>query len=43
MGTTQAVIAPESGRTKSSTQTLERLAKATGMRLQISFEPIGPQ
>jgi ribosome-binding protein aMBF1 (putative translation factor) len=42
MGTTQAVIARlESGRTKPSTRTLERLAKATGMRLRISFEPIG--
>jgi hypothetical protein len=37
---TQAVIARlESGRTKPSTRTLERLA--TGMRLRISFEPIG--
>jgi ribosome-binding protein aMBF1 (putative translation factor) len=42
MGTTQAAIARlESGRTKPSTRTLERLAKATGMRLRISFEPIG--
>ena len=42
MGTTQAVIARlESGRTKPSTRTLERMAKATGMRLRISFEPIG--
>lgn len=42
IGTTQAVIARlESGRTKPSTRTLERLAKATGMRLRISFEPIG--
>jgi ribosome-binding protein aMBF1 (putative translation factor) len=41
MGTTQAVIARlESGRTKPSTRTLERLAEATGMRLRISFEPI---
>lgn len=39
MGTTQAVIARlESGRTKPS---LERLAQATGMRLRISFEPVG--
>ena len=38
MHTTQAVIARlESGRTKPSTRTLERLAKATGLRLQISF------
>ena len=43
MGTTQAVIARlEGGRTKPSTRTLERLAQATGMRLRISFEPIGP-
>ena len=42
MGTTQAVIARlESGRTKPSTRTLERVAEATGMRLCISFEPIG--
>ena len=42
MGTTQAVIARlESGRTRPSTRTLERLAKATGMRLRISFEPVG--
>jgi transcriptional regulator with XRE-family HTH domain len=41
MGTTQAVIARlESGRTKPSTRTLERLAEATGMRLRISFEPL---
>jgi transcriptional regulator with XRE-family HTH domain len=42
MGTTQAVIARlESGRTKPSTRTLERFAEATGMRLRISFEPMG--
>ena len=42
MDTTQSVIARlESGRTRPSTQTLERLAKATGTRLQISFEPAG--
>ncbi len=42
MGTTRAVIARlESGRTKPSTRTLERLAEATGMRLRILFEPIG--
>jgi ribosome-binding protein aMBF1 (putative translation factor) len=41
MHTTQAVIARlESGRVKPSTRTLERLAKATGMRLRISFEPL---
>jgi ribosome-binding protein aMBF1 (putative translation factor) len=40
MDTTQSVIARlESGRTKPSTQTLERLASATGTRLKISFEP----
>jgi ribosome-binding protein aMBF1 (putative translation factor) len=40
MKTTQAVIARlESGRTKPSTRTLERLASATGLRLRISFEP----
>jgi ribosome-binding protein aMBF1 (putative translation factor) len=40
MGTTQAVVARlESGRTMPSTRTLERFAKATGMRLRISFEP----
>lgn len=40
MGTTQAVIARlESGRTKPSTRTLERFAKATGSRLRIRFEP----
>jgi ribosome-binding protein aMBF1 (putative translation factor) len=40
MGTTQAAIARlESGRSKPSTRTLERFAKATGTRLRISFEP----
>ena len=40
MGTTQSVVARlESGRTRPSTQTLERLANATGTRLKISFEP----
>jgi len=39
MHTTQAVIARmESGRVKPSTRTLERFAKATGMKLRISFE-----
>ena len=39
MRTTQSVIARlESGRTRPSTQTLERLAAATGTRLKISFE-----
>jgi len=41
MATTQSVIARlESGRTRPSTQTLERLAAATGTRLKISFEPV---
>jgi ribosome-binding protein aMBF1 (putative translation factor) len=40
MGTTQAVIARlESGRVLPSTRTLERFAKATRTRLQISFAP----
>jgi ribosome-binding protein aMBF1 (putative translation factor) len=44
MNTTQSVIARlESGRTRPSTQTLERLAAATGTRLKISFEPTGAQ
>ena len=39
MKTTQSVIARlEGGRTRPSTQTLERLAAATGTRLKISFE-----
>ncbi len=43
MGTTQTVIARlESGRRMPSTRTLERFAKATGMRLRISFEPETP-
>ena len=42
MDTTQSVIARlESGRTRPSTQTLERLADATGTRLRITFEPGG--
>ena len=40
MGTTQPVVARlESGRTRPSMRTLERLAQATGSRLLISFEP----
>ena len=40
MDTSQSVIARlESGRVRPSTQTLERLAAATGTRLRISFEP----
>ena len=39
METTQSVIARlESGRVRPSTQTLERLAAATGTRLRITFE-----
>lgn len=38
MGTTQPVVARlESGRTRPSMRTLERLAEATGSRLRISF------
>jgi ribosome-binding protein aMBF1 (putative translation factor) len=41
MKTTQSVIARlESGRTKPSTQTLQRLATATGTRVKITFEPV---
>ena len=44
MDTTQSVIARlESGRTRPSTQTVERLATATGTRLLITFEPEGAQ
>lgn len=40
MGTTQPVVARlESGRARPSMRTLERLADATGFRLQISFAP----
>ena len=43
MGTSQTAIARlESGRSKPSTQTLHKFAKATGMRLKISFEPQQP-
>ena len=39
MKTTQSVVARlEGGRTRPSTRTLERIAKATGTRLRISFE-----
>ncbi|MCC8991819.1 MAG: helix-turn-helix domain-containing protein [Streptococcus sp.] len=39
MKTTQSVIARlEGGRGQPSTRTLEKIAKATGMRLKISFE-----
>jgi len=41
MGTTQPVVARlESGRTRPSMRTLERLAAATGSRLLIGFAPI---
>jgi len=44
MDTTQPVIARlESVRTRPSTQTLERLASATGTQLRISFEPAARQ
>jgi len=44
MGTTQPVVARlESGRASRSMRTLERLAKATGSRLAISFEPPTPK
>ena len=40
MGTSQAAVARlENGRTPTTTRTLERFARATGMRLRISFEP----
>jgi ribosome-binding protein aMBF1 (putative translation factor) len=40
MGTTQPAVARlEGGRTRPSMRTLERLAKATGSRLLIHFEP----
>ena len=40
MQTTQSVIARlESGRVQPSTRTLEKIARATGARLRISFEP----
>ena len=42
MDTTQSVIARlEGGRTRPSTQTLDRLAAATGTRLRIVFEREG--
>lgn len=42
MGTTQSAIARlESGRVRPSTSTLEKVAKATGTRLKVSFEPEG--
>ena len=42
MKTSQSYIARiESGRVRPSTAVLERLAKATGTRLRIAFEPAG--
>jgi ribosome-binding protein aMBF1 (putative translation factor) len=39
MGTTQSVVARlESGRSKPSTTTLAKFAKATGTKLRVSFE-----
>lgn len=44
MRTTQSTIARlESGRGQPSTRTLDRLAKATGHKLKISFEPMRRQ
>ena len=41
MGTTQSVIARlEGGKSRPSTTTLAKLAKATGTRLRVSFERI---
>ncbi len=43
MNTTQSVIARmESGRVRPSSRTLQRFAKATGMRMKIVFEPVNP-
>ena len=40
METTQSVVARlESGRIHPSTRTLEKIARATGTRLRISFDP----
>ncbi len=42
MQTTQSAIARlESGRVQPSTRTLEKIARCTGTRLRISFEPTG--
>ncbi|MCY3913363.1 MAG: helix-turn-helix transcriptional regulator [Chloroflexi bacterium] len=41
METTQSVVARlESGRVRPSTRTLEKIARCTGTRLRISFEPV---
>jgi transcriptional regulator with XRE-family HTH domain len=43
MGTSQSTIARlESGAAKPSLSTLERFAKATGMRMRVVFEPASP-
>lgn len=43
MATSQPAVARlETGRGNPSLQTLQRYAKATGTRLSIRFEPIGP-
>ena len=42
MGTTQSVIARlEGGKSRPSTTTLARVAKATGTKLRVSFERVG--
>jgi transcriptional regulator with XRE-family HTH domain len=44
MGTTQSVVARlEAGRVQPTTATLQRLARATGTRLRIAFEPAGAE
>ena len=41
MNTTQSVVARlESGRTRPSTRTLEKIAQATRTRLRITFDPL---
>ena len=41
MNTTQSVVARlESGHAHPSTKTLERIARSTGTRLRIHFEPV---
>ena len=41
MKTTQSAIARlESGRSRPSTRTLEKIAQATGTKLRISFDPV---
>jgi ribosome-binding protein aMBF1 (putative translation factor) len=43
MGTSQAFVARlESGKSRPSTRTLERFAKATHTKLRIRFEPVTP-